>query len=66
MTIEHAPSTNGHVKHAETPAEAKVYRAPAERVKSALRVRARKLALPLILLFGVLMVLRYFEQTTAD
>ena len=66
MTIEHAPSTNGHVKYAEAPAEAKVYRPPVERAKRETSVRARKLALPLLLLFGVLMILRYFERTAAD
>jgi hypothetical protein len=66
MTIEHAPSTNGHVKHAATPPEQKIYRPAAERMKRETRIRARKLLLPLALLFGVLMILRYFEQATAD
>ena len=67
MTIEHAPSTNGHVKHAATPPEQKVYRAAAAgRLKRESRVRPRKLLVPLALLFGVLMILRYFEQATAD
>jgi len=60
MTVDQARSTNGSGPAAGIGAR------PARRVRRQARVRLRKLLVPVLLLFGLLMLLRHFEQATAD
>ena len=60
MTIEQASSTNGRVRveHVIAHTRSDLQRRP--------RLRPAKLVVPVALALGVLLVLRHFEQSTAE
>jgi hypothetical protein len=68
MTITHRPSTNGHAGSRGVPQENPHV---GEGARSATRsgsrfgVRPRRLLMPALLALGVVLMLRYFEQTTS-
>ena len=62
MTIERAQGTNGRVKVEQAIADTR----EALHTKPKGLVRPRKLFVPVLLALGVLMILRYFERSTAN
>ncbi len=62
MTIERAQGTNGRVKVEQAIAGTR----EALQAKRQGRVRAQKLVVPVLLTLGVVMILRYFERSTAN
>jgi hypothetical protein len=62
MTVEHPPSANGRVKVEQATTGTRTQRA---RLKRAFRVRPGRMALPVLLALGVILLLRHFEDSTA-
>lgn len=62
MTIERAQGTNGRVKVEQAIAGTRA----ALQTKPKGLVRPRKLFVPVLLALGVVMILRYFERSTAN
>ena len=62
MTIERAQGTNGRVKVEQAITGTR----EALKAKQQRRVRAHKLVVPVLLALGVVMILRYFERSTAN
>lgn len=62
MTIERASSTNGRGRVEHTIESAR----EALQTSKQVRVRPRKLMLPVLLALGVILFLRYLEQSTGD
>ena len=60
MTTERSRSTNGHLQHADQP---DIYTYQPRQHRGG--IRPGKLLLPILLLLGVILVLRHFEQSTA-
>ncbi len=67
MTGEEAPSTNGRVHTAEPAAPARPYVAGPALARRPTRemLIPGKLMLPILLALGVVLILRYFEQSAA-
>ncbi len=67
MTIEQARSTNGRGPSGDRRADA-IIGGPAIRARAARRPRSRlgRLAVPVALLLGVILLLRHFEQSTSN